>query len=107
MIIVSELIKIVPPERVTTQADQLEVVAHDESTLAGVTPRALVWAESTEEISKIICLCHDTRTPVTVRGAGSALEGSTIPLSEGIVLDVSHMNRILNLWTEDLQVQVE
>ena len=107
MNIIDELAKLVPPERLTTQADQLEVAAHDESTLPGVTPRALVWAEGTEEIARIIKLCHETRTPVTCRGAGSALEGSTIPSSEGIVLDLSRMNKVLNLWTEDLQVQVE
>jgi len=107
MNIIEELSKIVPPERLTTQADQLEVAAHDESTLPGVPPLAVVWAENAEEISRIVRLCYDTRTPITSRGAGSALEGSTIPSAEGIVLDLSHMIRVLNLWPEDLQVQVE
>ena len=107
MNIIDELSKIVPAERVTTQVDQLEVASHDESTLPGVKPQAVVWALNTEEIAGIIRLCNETGVPLTTRGAGSALEGSTIPLENGIVLDLSRMTKIENLWPEDLQVQVQ
>ena len=107
MNIVEELSKIVSPERLSVQADLLEVASHDESTLPGVTPLAVVWAMDTDEIARIVRLCNETVTPLTTRGAGSALEGSTIPLKNGIVLDVSRMTKIENLWPEDLQVQVQ
>ena len=107
MNIIDELSKIVPAERVTTQVDQLEVASHDESTLPGVKPQAVVWALNTEEIAGIIRLCNEAGVPLTTRGAGSALEGSTIPLENGIVLDLSRMTKIENLWPEDLQVQVQ
>ncbi|MBN1213101.1 MAG: FAD-binding oxidoreductase, partial [candidate division Zixibacteria bacterium] len=99
--------ELIPTDRVSTQADLLEVAAHDESSLPGVTPLAVVWAITTEEIGRIVRFCYDTGTPITTRGAGSALEGSTIPLKDGIVLDVSRMTNIENLWPEDLQVRVQ
>jgi D-lactate dehydrogenase (cytochrome) len=45
--------------------------------------------------------------PVTGWGSGSSLEGNPIPVKKGIVLDFSQMNRILNIRTEDFQVDVE
>jgi D-lactate dehydrogenase (cytochrome) len=98
---------IVTPERVSTHPDQLSVVAKDESTLPPVTPKAIVWAADADEVAKIVEVCHRERIPITTRGAGSALEGSTIPSPNGIVLDLSRMNRIRNYWVDDLQVQVE
>lgn len=107
MDIVASLRELVPTDQVSTQADQLEIAAHDESTLSGVTPLAVVWATSTPEIVAIVQACVQCKTPITTRGAGSALEGSAVPVPGGIVLDLSRMTKVLNLWTEDLQVEVE
>ena len=107
MNIIEELTRILPPDRISTQADHLAVASKDESTLPGVTPLAVAWALNAAEVSQIVKVCVATGTPITTRGAGSALEGSTIPLTGGIVLDLSRMTNILNLWAEDLQVEVE
>ncbi len=107
MSIVERLLQILPQEQVSTHADQLNVVSKDESTLEPVVPLALVWADSAKQISEIIKLCNQTNTPLTTRGAGSALEGSTIPSANGIVLDVSKMTDIIKFWIDDLQVKVQ
>lgn len=105
--IVQRLSSLFPADRLSTQADQLAVASKDESSLAGVTPLAVVWPLNAEEVSKVIVECIATKTPITTRGAGSALEGSTIPNANGIVLDVSRMIRALNYWPEDLQIEIE
>jgi len=107
MDIVEKLSRLLPGDRFSTGTDDLAVAAGDESTLDRVTPRAVVWALSIEEIQTIVRVCIDTGTPLTTRGAGSALEGSTIPLENGIVLDLSRMTSIVKLWPDDLQVRVE
>ncbi len=107
MDIVAALKQVLPTDQVSTQADQLSVASHDESTLPPVTPLAVVWATSADQIAAIVRACIEARTPITTRGAGSALEGSTIPLLGGIVLDLSRMTGVVQLWTEDLQVAVE
>lgn len=56
---------------------------------------ALVFAESTEEVSGILREAHRRGVPVTPRGAGTNLVGSTVPADGGIVLDFTRMNRIL------------
>lgn len=105
--ILKKLTDIIPDERISVHPDELNVVSKDESTLDPVVPIAVVWPLSTDEISKLVCACVETKTPITTRGAGSALEGSTIPLENGIVLDLSRMVEIQALWPQDLQVRVQ
>ena len=68
---------------------------------------ALVFAKSTEEVSKLLQYAHANKIPVTPRGAGTNLVGSTVPVDGGIILDLSQMNRILELDTETMTVTVE
>ncbi|MFH1374071.1 MAG: FAD-binding oxidoreductase [bacterium] len=107
MPILRKLSTILPADRISSHPDQLAVAAKDESTLEPVTPLAIVWAANTEEICRIVKTCCETNTPITTRGGGSALEGSTIPLADGIVLDLSRMADVINYWPDDLQVQVQ
>lgn len=68
---------------------------------------ALVFAKSTEEVSKLLQYAHANRIPVTPRGAGTNLVGSTVPVDGGIILDLSQMNRILELDMETMTITVE
>ena len=68
---------------------------------------ALVFAKSTEEVSKVMQYAHANKIPVTPRGAGTNLVGSTVPVDGGIILDLSQMNRVLELDTETMTVTVE
>ncbi len=104
---VDRLKSLFPADRFSTHPDQLAVASRDESTLDGVTPQAIVWAMSADEISRVVKLCCEANVPITTRGAGSALEGSTIPSANGVVLDLSRMTEILDFWPDDLQVKVQ
>lgn len=68
---------------------------------------ALVFVKSTEEVSKVLQYAHANKIPVTPRGAGTNLVGSTVPVDGGIILDLSQMNRILELDTETMTITVE
>ncbi len=71
------------------------------------TASALVFAKSTAEVSEILKFAHENRIPVTPRGAGTNLVGSTVPVDGGIILDLSQMNRILELDTDTMTATVE
>lgn len=107
MNLLADLRALVEPSRVIDNATALEAASIDESSLSPVMPAAIVRVLSRDEIQKIISFCHRQRVPVTVRAAGSALEGSAIPCVNGIVLDVSGMEKVIQFWPEDLQVKVE
>lgn len=68
---------------------------------------ALVFAESTEEVSAVLKFAHENNIPVTPRGAGTNLVGSTVPHNGAIILDLSHMNRILEIDKENFTATVE
>lgn len=94
-------------DQLSTNPDQLEIVAGDESTLKRVTPQVVVWAESTEQVALTVKLCVKQAVPITTRGAGSALEGSTIPSESGLVLDLSRLTAVVKVWPDDLQMAVQ
>jgi D-lactate dehydrogenase (cytochrome) len=61
----------------------------------------------TAEYGVRFALADGIGVPVTPFGAGSSLEGHVIPVDRGISLDVSRMNRILDISPADLTATVE
>ena len=47
-----------------------------------------------EEVLQIAKACVATKTPLTVRGAGTGNYGQCIPLEGGLILDLSKLNRV-------------
>lgn len=80
---------------------------HDE--LGGVfsLPDVVVKVTSAQEASKIMKYANENHIPVTPRGAGTGLVGSSVPLEHGIMIDTTLMNHILELDDENLTVTVE
>ena len=68
---------------------------------------ALAFPLSTEEVSALLRYAHAHRVPVTPRGAGTNLVGSTVPREGGIILDLSRMDRVLELDEDTMTVTVE
>ena len=68
---------------------------------------ALVFPVSTQEVSDVLRFAWKYRIPVTPRGAGTNLVGSTVPLYRGIILDLSRMNHILEVDEESFHATVE
>ena len=95
------------PGRVLTHSANLEVHSHDESAFSPVLPSVVVMANSTEEVSKILTYCHSQAIPVVAFGAGTSLEGHVVPLFGGVSLDLTNMNRIIEIRPDDLLVRVE
>ena len=68
---------------------------------------ALVFPLSTQEVSSLLRFAHENHIPVTPRGAGTNLVGSTVPVKGGIILDLSRMNRVLELDEDTMTLTVE
>ncbi len=71
------------------------------------TADAVIKPISAEEVSSILRFAYDNEIPVTPRGAGTNLVGSTVPDQGGIVLDLSLMNHILELDYDTFTATVE
>jgi glycolate oxidase len=94
-------------ERIFTGAKINEDFSHDE--LSGISryPEVLVEVSSTEEVSQIMKYANSRNIPVTPRGQGTGLAGGSVAIYGGIMLNMSKMNRILELDEENLTLTVE
>lgn len=102
-----ELRRILPEDRISNRAADLDAASRDESSLPPSRPEAVAWPASTEEVVSLVRLARKTKIALTARGAGTSLEGNPIPLAGGLVVDFSRMNRVLEVKPGDLSVRVE
>ena len=103
-----ELKKIVGAEQVLMGEDINEDYARDEMPLYGKhMPEAVVFVQSTEEVSAIMKLASANKLPVTVRGSGTGLVGGCVPIHGGIILCTSKMNKILSYDMNNLAVHIQ
>jgi glycolate oxidase len=64
-------------------------------------PECAVWPDTSQHVSEILMLANVEMVPVIPRGAGTSLSGMAVPARGGIVVDLSHMNKILKISIED------
>ena len=99
-------------ERFGAQFSQAESVCaqhgRDESAFTHVpAPRAVVFAESTEDVADALRLAQAAEVPVIPFGVGSSLEGHLLAIQGGISIDVSRMDRIVSIDAQDLTITVQ
>jgi D-lactate dehydrogenase (cytochrome) len=94
-------------EKVSIDPTILEVHGKDTSYPEVRPPEAVVFAESVEDVLKVLAWCREHRIPAIPFGIGSSLEGHITPNSPAISLDCSRMNRILEVYPQDFLVNVE
>lgn len=78
-----------------------------ESYFPETLPEAVAYPETTAEVSRILALCHRHGCPVTAWGTGTSLEAQALPVAGGLTLDLSRMNRVLEVLAEDLLAVVQ
>ena len=105
-IIKEGLIEIVGKENYTDQIIDLVSYSYDASEYRS-RPECAVWAESTDQVSRILRLADQNRTPIVPRGAGTGLAGLSVPVKGGILLDLSRMNQIIRVSIPDRLVVVQ
>ena len=64
-------------------------------------PEAVVFARSTEDVSRVLRFCSERGVPVTARGAGYGYVGGCVPMRGGVALSLMRMNRVLELNERD------
>ena len=95
------------PDRVSTAAAVREQHGHDESYHRTAPPDVVVFPESTEEVAQVVGLCAKHRCPMIPFGTGTSLEGHVQALHGGVSIDVTRMDRILEVNAEDLDCRIQ
>ena len=94
-------------DRLTTNAALREQHSHGEDALPHALPDAVAFVATTEEVSRLLALCHAHAVPVVPFGAGTSLEGHVTPVRGGITIDLSRMTNIIEVNPEDMDCRVE
>ena len=93
-------------DRLSTNAALREQHAHGEGPVHPHSPDAVAFVETTDEVRKLLALCHQEGVPIVPFGAGSSLEGQVNAVCGGISLDLSRMNEIFEVNPEDMDCLV-
>ncbi|MBI6557022.1 FAD-binding protein [Pseudomonas veronii] len=94
-------------ERLSTSRTECEQHGRGESYHQTLPPDAVCYAESTAEVAAIVELCAAHRVPIIAFGAGTSLEGHVGAAMGGVCIDLSRMQRIIDVRPDDLDVTVE
>ena len=73
----------------------------------GLMPDAVLFAATSEEVVAAVRLCREYRVPIIPFGVGTSLEGQLLPVRGGITIDLSGLDRILEINSADLDCRVE
>ena len=60
-------------------------------------PLAVALPQTEEQVREILRICHELKTPVVARGAGTGLSGGAMPCADGLLLSLAKLNRILSI----------
>lgn len=107
----ADFVEIVGKEHVSTKEDDLK--AHSGSGWSTYSespkerPFLVVYPSTTEEVSRIVKVCHERRIPITAYSGGTSLEGHYAATRGGICIDFGRMDQLLQLHKDDLDVVVQ
>jgi FAD/FMN-containing dehydrogenase/Fe-S oxidoreductase len=102
--IAADLRRLLGSDKVRDDVPALTAYAVDAS-IYKIVPKAVVLADSEQDIQRVVDYAVRSGVPLTPRAAGTNLTGSAI--GSGIILDVSRLNRILEVNREKQWARVQ
>ena len=106
--LISALGRRLPRDRLVTDPDVLAAISHDDAEWAPVG-RAVagVRARTEDEVRHVVRTCADFGAPVVPRGAGTGLSGGANATDGAVVLDLSRMNQVLEIDSDNMTCVVQ
>jgi glycolate oxidase len=104
---IESLRAIVGSEGFLTNPSELVVYECDAYTLEKMQPHAVVLPKDTEEVAAVVKLCAEHKLPIIPRGAGTSLSGAVLPVTGGVMIGLSRMNRIISIDFRNRRAFVE
>ncbi|NOY61725.1 MAG: glycolate oxidase subunit GlcD [Gammaproteobacteria bacterium] len=70
-------------------------------------PWIVVLPEETDQVQRIVALCHEQQVPIVARGAGTGVSGGALPHAHGVLLSLAKLNRILDIDPNNRTARIE
>jgi FAD/FMN-containing dehydrogenase len=103
----AELLAKFRPDLVSYASEDLEKYGQDWSGLLRPNPFGIAFPRSTEEVSDLLCFCHENGLAVVPSGGRTGLSGGAVAASGELVLSLEKMSRIGEVDPRALTVEVE
>ena len=87
-------------DSITTSEAECLAYAQDNSAYRG-KPEAVIFANSTQDVVKLLTLCSQYQIPVTARGRGTSTTGASVAMQGGVILSLERMDKILKVEKEN------
>lgn len=94
-------------DQVSTNNSILTAHGENEAYFPVTPPDAVVFPNSTADVSEIVKVCAANDCPIVAYGTGTSLEGHQLAVRGGISLDMSNMNAVLKVHAEDMDAVVQ
>ena len=93
---------------ITDDYDKTPYLNDERGYYTGATPM-VVRPASTEEVSEIVRVCNETRTPIVPQGGNTSLCGGATPYEHGgeILLSLTRMNKVRDIDALNYAITVE
>lgn len=101
------LIDIFGEKNVIDNEDILREYAQDQSFSHGRKPDFVVFAEKVEQVQQVVRLANETLTPLIPYSSGLNFHGAALPEHGGIIVNLSRMNRVLQVDEDNWFAMVE
>jgi glycolate oxidase len=94
---IDRLYEVLPAGAIITGAESLQVYECDALSAYRNMPLCVVLPDTIDQIQAVLRICHVGKIPVVARGAGTGLSGGALPVSDGIVLSLARLDKILEV----------
>jgi glycolate oxidase len=105
--LLASLRSVVGEASLLTQPEDLIPYAFDGTAALKSRPAAVVFPSTTAQVAECVRLAHAAAVPMVTRGSGTGLSGGSVPGPDALVICLAHMNRILEVDTENLTLRAE
>jgi glycolate oxidase len=105
--LIRRLEEITGPQGVISERNQLRTYECDGLANFRVVPSVVVLPETADQAQAAVRACHEAGVPFVARGSGTGLSGGALPVSDGVLIVLARMRRILEVDLDNQRAVVE
>jgi len=107
MTLATDLREILGNDSVFDDVETIRKFSSDQSFVQPRSPDVVAFAETVEQVQEVVRYANKTNTPIVPYSSGLNFHGGTIPKEGGIVLNLSRMNKILEVNEDNWHCVIE
>jgi FAD/FMN-containing dehydrogenase len=98
---------IVGKENVVDDPEILKAYSQDQSLVEPKMPQVVAFAEEVQQVQEVVKLANQEKVPIVPFSSGLNFHGATVPEHGGIILNMSKMDKIVEVDEKDWWVLIE